>query len=65
MEWSKDCVCNRKVTDFDSIEFKINGPRIDLQCIICNGLISWWYTHSQKIRPMLRTWSEQEREEMQ
>jgi hypothetical protein len=39
MQWCKDCDCNRKIIDFDSIEFKIDGSRIDLQCVICNGLI--------------------------
>ena len=27
MKWSKDCGCNRKITDFESIEFKINGSK--------------------------------------
>jgi hypothetical protein len=60
MQWCKDCDCNRKIIDFDSIEFKIDGSRIDLRCVICNGLIGWWHTQNQKIRPQIRTGSEEE-----
>ena len=36
----RDCNCNHKITDFDSIEFKINDSRI-VQCIECDGLMGW------------------------
>jgi hypothetical protein len=28
--------------------FAINGSRIELECIICHGLIGWWYSQTEK-----------------
>jgi hypothetical protein len=63
--WNKDCDCKRKIIDFDLIVFKINGSRIDLQCIICNGMIGWWHTNTEKIMPPKRKWSKEECEALQ
>ena len=30
MQWCKECDCNRKIINFDSIEFKIDGSRTGL-----------------------------------
>jgi hypothetical protein len=40
--WRKDCNFSRKIIDFDSIMFKINGSRIDPQCIIFG-----WYEYGK------------------
>ena len=62
--WYKDCNCNHKIIDFDSIEFKMNDSTIDLQCIECNGLMGWWHRRLEKITPLIWEWSQSEREEL-
>jgi hypothetical protein len=59
-----ECKCNRRVTNFRSARFEINGSIIELECNICNGLVGWWHSPTRKIMPLKRKWSREERLEM-
>jgi hypothetical protein len=41
MRRTKECDCNRVITNYKSVKFEINESNIVLKCIICNGLIGW------------------------
>lgn len=61
MRRSKECDCNRGITNFDSVKFEINDTSLELKCTICDGLIGWWDRPAKKIVPLKRKWSEEER----
>lgn len=61
MPWSKECTCDREMSDTNAREFVIIGSRIDLQCKKCNGMIGWWHDLTKKIVPPRRALSHEER----
>jgi len=59
---TNECSCDRQMPH--SVEFVIIGSKIELQCRICNGTIKWWNKDTKKIRPLRRSWSDEERSAM-
>ena len=45
-----------------SVEFMINGSRIELRCRKCNSMVGWWHIFTDKIMPVKRARSEEESE---
>jgi hypothetical protein len=67
MRWTREeekCKCNRGIIDFGSIRFGINGSGMELRCRKCNRMVGWWHIFTEKIMPLRRTWSEEERKAM-
>jgi hypothetical protein len=60
MRRTKECDCNRVITNYKSVKFEINESNIVLKCIICNGLVGWWDGPTKKIVPLKRKWSQDE-----
>ena len=60
MRRNKECDCRRGITNYKSVEFVINDSKLELRCIICDGLIGWWNGPTKKIVPLKRQWSEDE-----
>jgi hypothetical protein len=67
MRWTREeekCNCNRGIIDFRSVRFGTNGSRMELRCRKCNRMVGWWHIFTEKIMPLRRTWSEEERKAM-
>ena len=60
MRRNKESVCNRGITNSESVKFEINESSLELKCIICDGLIGWWDGPAKKLVPLKRKWSEDE-----
>jgi hypothetical protein len=60
MPLTKECICDRRMTNSNAVEFMIIGSRIELRCHKCNGLVRWWNEDNKKIIPLRRAWSEEE-----
>jgi len=63
-EEEEECNCNQGIINFRAIKFMINGSRIELRCRKCNRMMGWWHIFTEKIVPLKRTWSEEERKGM-
>jgi len=48
------------MTNSNAMELVINGSSMELRCRICNGIFGWWIGSTKKIRPIGRSWSEEE-----
>ena len=65
MRWTEEeCSCNHGIINFKAIRFMINGWRIELRCRKCNHMEDWWRIFAEKIMPLKRAWSEEERKAM-
>ena len=65
MRWTEEeCSCNHGIINFRAIRFMINGSRIELRCRKCNHMVGWWHIFTERIMPLKRTWSEEERKAM-
>ena len=60
MPHNKKCICDRGMTNSNAMELVINGSSMELRCRICNGIFGWWIGSTKKIRPIRRSWSEEE-----
>ena len=60
MPRTKECICDWRMTKSNTAEFTIIGSRIQLRCRECNGVIKWWNEDNKKIKPLRRSWSDEE-----
>lgn len=64
MPRSKKCSCTQGMTNSNTMDLVIEGSSMELRCRRCNGIFGWWIGSTKKIRPIRRSWSEEERSEM-
>jgi hypothetical protein len=64
MPHNKECSCSQGMTNSNAMELVIKNSSMELRCRRCKGIFGWWIGSTKKLRPIRRSWSEEESSEM-